>query len=234
MARRFWPGENPLGRTIQRVDAEDLTVVGVVTDAKIRSIGEEPRSFIYRPYSQAYSSFLTILARTSFDPERTALNLLATGREIDAELWVWQAKTMKQHLDMMLLPARLSALILTAFSVLALTLAAIGLYGTVSYTVSRRTREVGIMMSLGADRATVSRTLMSDGLKLVVVGGVLGFAMAFAGAKLVSGLLFNVSSFDVVTFLLVPLVLGATAMLAVYIPARRASRVDPAAALRAS
>ncbi len=233
MARRFWPGQDPLGHTIHRVDAEDLTVVGVATDAKIRSIGEDPRSFIYRPYSQAYNPFLTILARTSLDPERTALDLLAAGRELDPELWVWQTKTMKQHLDVMLLPARLSAVILSAFSVLALVLATIGLYGIVSYTVSRRTREVGIMMSLGADGATVSRMLMSNGLKLVVVGSVTGIAMAFAAAKLVSGLLFNVSSFDVMTFLLVPLVQGAAAMIAAYIPARRASRVDPAAALRA-
>ncbi len=233
MARRFWPGQDPLGRTIHRVDADDLTVVGVATDTKIRSIGEEPRSFIYRPFSQAYAPLLTVLARTSLDPERTALDLLAAGRELDPALWVWEAKTMKRHLEIMLLPARLSAVILCAFSVLALALAAIGLYGIVSYTVSRRTREVGIMMSLGADHVTVSRTLMSDGLKLVAVGGVLGVAIAFAAAKLVGGLLFNVSSFDVVTFLLVPLVLGAAAILAVYVPARRASRVDPAAALRA-
>jgi predicted permease len=233
MARRFWPGQNPLGRTIQRVDAEDLLVVGVVTDAKIRSIGEEPRPFIYRPYSQAYSSFLTILARTSMDPERTALDLLSVGRQVDPELWVWHSKTMKQHLNMMLLPARLSAVILSVFSALALVLAVIGLYGIVSYTVSRRTREVGIMMSLGADGSMVRRVLMSDGLKLVAAGGVLGFAMAFAAAKLVGGLLFNVSSFDLVTFLVVPLVLGGAALLAVYVPARRASRVDPSAALRA-
>ncbi len=233
MARRFWPGQDPIGRTIHREDAEDLTVVGVATDTKIRSIGEEPRSFIYRPYSQAYAPFLTVLARTSLDPEQTALDLLAAGRELDPELWVWQAKTMKQHLGIMLLPARLSAVILSAFSVLALALAAIGLYGIVSYAVSRRTREVGIMMSLGADHATVIRMLMSSGLKLVAIGGVIGLVMAFAAAKLVSGLLFNVSSFDLTTFLSVPLVLGAAAMLAAYIPARRASRVDPASALRA-
>jgi predicted permease len=233
MARRFWPGQDSLGRTIQRMGAGDLTVVGVATDAKIRSIGEEPRSFIYRPYSQAYTSFLNVLARTSLDPERTALDLMAAGRELDPELWVWQAKAMKQHLDIVTLPARLSAVILSAFSVLALALAAIGLYGIVGYGVSRRTREVGIRMSLGADRATVIRMLMSSGLRLVAVGGLVGLVMAFAAAKLVSGLLFNVSSFDLMTFLLVPLVLGAAAMLAAYIPARRASRVDPASALRA-
>jgi predicted permease len=233
MARKFWPGQDPIGRTIQREGSGDLTVVGVATDAKIRSIGEEPRSFIYRPYSQAYASFLNVLARTSIDPERTALDLLAAGRELDPELWVWQAQSMIQHLEIILLPARLSAVVLSALAVLALALAAIGLYGIVSYAVSRRTREVGIRMSLGADSGGVLRMLMASGLKLVAVGGVIGIIVAFAAAKLVSGLLFNVSSFDVMTFVLVPVVLGVAAMLAAFIPARRASRIDPAAALRA-
>ena len=232
MADKFWPGQDPLGRAIRRKDDGDLTVVGVVSTAKIRSIGESPRPFIYRSYSQEYTPFLNVLARTSIDPERTALDMLAAGRDFDPEIWVWEAKTMERYLAVQRLPARLSAIILSAFAVLALALASIGLYGIVSYAVSRRTREVGIRMSLGADRATVIRMLMGSGLKLVAVGSVTGLGLAFAAAKLVSSLLFNVSSFDPMTFLLVPLVLGAAAMLAAYIPARRASRVDPASALR--
>jgi putative ABC transport system permease protein len=218
---------------IRRESSDDLMVVGVVSNAKIRSIGEAPRSFVYRPYSQVYQSFLFVLARTSMDPERTALDMLAAGRELDPEFWVWEAKTMERHLGIMLMPARISAFIISAFAILALTLASIGLYGIVSYAVARRTREVGIRMSLGADGSRVVRMLMSSGLKLVAVGSVTGLAIAFAAAKLVSGLLFNVSSFDLMTFLTVPLVLGTAAMLAAYIPARRASRVDPASALRA-
>jgi putative ABC transport system permease protein len=233
MAEKFWPGQDPIGRTIRRENEGDLTVVGVASTAKIRSIGESPQPFIYRPYSQDYTPFLTVLARTSIDPEQTALDLLAAGRELDPELWVWETKTMERHLAVQRLPARLSALILSAFAVLALALASIGLYGIVSYAVSRRTREVGIRMSLGADGAMVIRMLMSSGMKLVAVGSAIGLAMAFAAAKLVSGLLFNVSSFDLMTFLTVPLVLGTAATLAAYIPARRASRVDPASALRA-
>ncbi len=233
MADKFWPGQDPLGQAIRRKDDEDLTVVGVVSTAKIRSIGESPRSFIYRPYSQDYTPFLNVLARTAIDPERTALDMLAAGRDLDPELWVWEAKTMDRYLAVQRLPARLSALILSAFAVLALALASIGLYGVVSYAVSRRTREVGIRMSLGADSTKVIRMLMSSGLKLVAIGGVIGLLMAFAAAKLVSGLLFSVSSFDAMTFLLVPLLLGAAATVAAFIPARRASRVDPAAALRA-
>ncbi len=232
MADKFWPGEDPVGRTIRRDDAEDLIVAGVVGNAKIRTIGEPPRSFIYRAYSQNYQSFLTIIARTSIDPERTALDMLAAGRELDPEFWAEETKTMERHLGIMLLPARLSALILSAFAVLALVLATIGLYGIVSYAVSRRTREVGIRMSLGADGGQVIRMLMGGGLKLVAVGSAIGLAIAFAAARLLAGLLFNVSALDPVTFLLVPLVLGAAAMFAAYIPARRASRVDPASALR--
>jgi predicted permease len=232
MARKFWPDEDPVGRILRRDDGNDLTVVGVVNDAKIRSLGEPPRSFLYRAYSQRYQSYYFVLARTTIDPERTALDMLAAGRELDPNLWAWEAKTMDRHLGVMLLPARLSALILSAFAVLALALASIGLYGIVSYAVSRRTREVGIRMSLGADGSRVVRMLMGSGMKLVAVGAVIGLLVALAAARLVGGLLFNVSTLDLTTFLLVPIVLIGAAMAAAYIPARRASRVDPATALR--
>jgi predicted permease len=232
MARKFWPNEDPVGRMLRREDGNDLMVVGVASDAKIRSLGEPPRSFLYRSYSQAYQSFYFVLARTSIDPERTALDMLAAGRELDPNLWAWEAKTMDRHLGVMLLPARLSALILSAFAILALALASIGLYGIVSYAVSRRTREVGIRMSLGADGAHVVRMLMGSGMKLVAVGSMIGLLVALAAARLVGGLLFNVSTLDLTTFLLVPIVLIGAAMMAAYIPARRASRVDPATALR--
>jgi predicted permease len=232
LAQKFWPDQDPVGRTIRREDASDLTVVGVTGNAKIRTLGEPPRPFIYRPYGQSMPPFYYVLARTSIDPERTVLDMLAAGRELDPELWVWEAKTMDRHLSIQLLPARLSAVILSAFATLALVLATIGLYGVVSYSVARRIREVGIRMSLGADGATVLRMLMGGGLKLVVVGVVTGLAIAFAAARLLASLLFNVSALDPVTFLLVPVVLGTSALLAAYVPARRASRIDPASALR--
>jgi predicted permease len=231
-AEKFWPGRDPVGQRIQRDDASDYTVVGVTQSTKIRTLGEPPRPFIYRSYNQDTPASFYVLARTSIDPEQTALDMMAAGRELDPELWVWEAKTMERHLGITLMPARMSALILSAFAALALGLAIIGLYGMVSYAVSCRAREVGIRMSLGADSARVVRMLMGSGLKLVVIGNVVGLAIALAAAKLVSGLLFNVSSLDLMTFLFVPVVLGAAAMLAAYIPARRASRVDPAAALR--
>ena len=232
MANRFWPGGDPLGHLIRRPQAEPLMVVGVVSNAKIRSLGEDPRPFLYRPYGQNYQSFFFVLARTSIDPGRTALDMLAAGRELDPDLWTWEAKTMDQHLGTVMLPARLSSMILTVFAAVALALVIIGLYGIVSYAVSRRTREVGIRMSLGADRGQMVRMLMASGVKVVAVGSIIGLVLALGASRLVGTLLFKVSASDLLTFVLVPVLLVTAAVLAAYIPARRASRVDPAAALR--
>ena len=157
---------------------------------------------------------------------------MAASREIDPEIWIWEAKSMARHLGIVLLPARLSALLLSVFGGLALTLASIGLYGIVSYAVSRRTREVGIRMSLGADTGSVVGLLMGSGLKLVAVGGAVGIVLAVAASRLLSGLLFQVSAFDPFTFIAAPVVLALAAIVAAFLPARRASRVDPVAALR--
>ena len=235
MARRFWEDGDAVGRLVLRRGEEDppWLVVGVASDAKVRTLGEAPRNMVYLPYSQVLSRSLTVVARTSIDPERTALALLAAGREVDPDLWVFETKTMDRHLALMRLPQQLSAFVLSAFGVLALALAAIGLYGVVSHGVSQRTQEIGIRMALGADGARVVRLLVAGGLRLVLVGGVLGLALAFAAARLLGGLLFEVDTLDPLTFVGVPLVLAAAALLAAWLPARRASRVHPVTALRA-
>ncbi len=235
MAQRFWPGGDAIGRLIRTVDDDDqdLVVVGVASDAKVRTLSEAPRNMIYRSYEQFFPRSLTVVARTSADPDRTALALLAAGREVDPNLWVWEMKTMERHLATMRLPAQLSAFVLAVFAVLSLALAAIGLYGVVSYAVSERTREVGIRMALGADPGSVVRLLALSGLRLVLIGTGIGLAGALVVTRLLSSLLFGVETFDPVTFAVVPLVLGATAGLAAYLPARRASRIDPVTALRA-
>jgi ABC-type antimicrobial peptide transport system permease subunit len=140
---------------------------------------------------------------------------------------------MARHLETMSLPIKLAALALTAFAGLALLMASIGLYGTVSYAVAQRTREVGIRLSLGADRSMVIRLLLWGGLRLVLIGAAIGLALATALAQLLQGLLFGVRAFDLITFAAVPLVLLGVALLAAWIPARRAGRVNPMAALRA-
>ena len=234
MARRFWEDGDAVGRLIRRRDEEDppWLVVGVAADAKVRSLGEAPRNMVYLPYSQRFARSLTVVARTSTDPERTALALLTAGREVDPDLWVFETKTMDRHLALMRLPQQLSALVLSAFGVLALALAAIGLYGVVSHGVSQRTQEIGIRMALGADGPRVIRLLVAGGLRLVLVGAALGLALALVAARLLGGLLFEVDTLDPLTFVGVPLVLAAAALLAAYLPARRASRVHPVTALR--
>ena len=155
---------------------------------------------------------MTAVARTSTDPERTALALQTAGREVEPDLRVFETKTMDRHLALMRLPQLLFAFVLSAFGVLAL--AAIGLYGVVSYTVSWRRREIGIRMALGADGTRVVRLLVAGGLRLVVAGGALGLALALAAARRLGGLLFEVDTLDPLTFIGVPLVLAAAILAA--------------------
>ena len=232
LARRFWPGEDAVGRMLRRPEGQDLLVVGVASNAKVRSLGEAPRPFVYLPYSQAYASWVTLIARTSLDPESTGLELLRAARAIDPDIWVWEVKTMERHLGIVLFPARLSATLLSVFAALALTLASVGLYGIVSYSVSQRSREMGIRMSLGANSGQVVRLLMGSAMKLVAFGGAVGLALAFLVTRTLDRLLFDVGTLDPVTFAAVPALLGSVALLAAYIPARRASRVDSVSALR--
>lgn len=232
MAERFWPGEDAVGR-IFRQGERDYTVVGVARDAKVRSLGESPRPFIYRPYDQAFSSGMTMVATTTGDDQEAVLDLLALGRSLEPELLVYETKTMDRHLGVSLLPHRLSAVIISAFGALALLLASIGLYGVVSYAVSTRSREVGIRMALGADPRLVVRMLTRGGLRLVAFGAVIGLVVAFVAARLLSGLLYGINPSDPISFLGVPLVLALVAFLAAWIPARRASAINPVRALKA-
>ncbi|UCG84815.1 MAG: ABC transporter permease [Gemmatimonadota bacterium] len=233
MARRFWPDGDAVGRMMRRSNGDELRVVGVASNAKIHSLGEVTQPFVYLPFSQDYTPFMTIVAKTSLDPGWTATQLVAAAKQLDQEAWLWDAKTMERHLGIVLLPARLSALLISVFAGLALTLATVGLYGIVSYAVSQRTHEMGIRMSLGADAGSVIRLLTGSGIRLVIVGGGIGLALALLLTRALSNLLFGVGAFDPATFLVVPTLLGAVALTAAYIPARRASRIDPVRALRA-
>ena len=231
MAERFYPGRSAVGATFRSNDVEH-TIVGVARDSKIRSLGEEPRSFVYRPFEQNYSSFMTVVASTTGDPEKLALDMLALSRSLDPEVQVFETKSMERHLAVALLPHRLAALVVSAFSGIALLLASIGLYGMVSYSVASRQREVGIRMSLGADPQSISKLLVKNGLVTAAIGGVVGLLLGALGARWIASLLFGVGSWDPITFLVVPLILGVVTVLAAWLPARRASRLDPVRALR--
>ena len=233
-AQRFFEDGDAVGRMLRRLgdDARDLLLVGVASNARVRSLSRAPELMVYLPYSQVYAPFLTAVVSTTADPEQTALALMNAGRQVDPDLWVWETKTMDQHLGIMLLPAQLSAFLLSVFAALALLLSSIGLYGVVSYAVAQRTREVGIRMALGADADRIVRLLAASGLKLVMVGTVIGLVASLALARLLSDLLFGVETFDLMTFVAVPVVLGLTVVVAAYLPARRAARLNPVTALR--
>jgi predicted permease len=234
-ARRFWPDGDAVGRLIRTADPsdDDLVVVGVAGNAMIRTLGEPPREMVYRTIAQHEARSLTVVARTSGDARSTMLALMAAGRSLDPEFWVWEMKTLDRHLAVVRLPAELSAFILAAFALLALTLASVGLYGVVSYAVAQRKREMGIRVALGADPGRIVRLLAFDGLRLVLIGSVLGMAAALGVMQLLRGLLFGGGAFDPATLVAVPIILGACASLAAYLPARRIRRVDPMLALRA-
>jgi hypothetical protein len=184
---RFWPGESAVGRTID-VAIEgwvDPMIVGVVSTAKIRGLGEAPRPFIYLPYAQETNAWTSVIARTQGDAQATATDLYRLLRESYPEAIISENKTMAEHIGIMLIGRRLSAVLATVFAIVALTLAIIGLYGVVSYAVSRRAREMGIRMSLGAEPTSVVRLMVKGGMRLVVFGGV--FHLPLRGLALRSG-----------------------------------------------
>jgi ABC-type antimicrobial peptide transport system permease subunit len=208
-------------------------VVGVTRTTKVRTLGEDPRPFIITSLAQEFSVSSMLVARTNGDADRTATQMLATLREIDPALMAIQVKTMSRHLAAMLLPARLGAMAFTLFAALALALAVLGVYGVVSYAVARRTREVGIRLAVGAQPGALVRLLMREGVALVAAGIVVGLLLGLAGAQVLHSLLFGVSGVDPLTFIGAPVLLMLVGALAAFLPARRASRVDPASVMRA-
>lgn len=236
-ANRFWPGQSAVGRRFRSPGGggsatREFEVVGVVNTARIRSLGEEPRPFVYVPLAQRPIETLWLVARTEGSADPVGPSLLRAIREIEPDAFVIRTYTMARHLDIMALPIKLGASALGAFALLALVMASTGLYGTVSYAVAQRTREVGIRLSLGANQGMVVRLLLWSGLRLVLAGALAGLAMALVASRLLQGFLVGVGSLDPTTFVAVPLVLLAVALLAAWLPARRAGRVSPIAALR--
>ena len=205
---------------------------GVVANIEVQSLSEPPVSLVYLPYTQVDNVMLNFVARTSFDPEQTALAMVAAGRDLDPQLMVLETKTMARHLALPRLPARLGAVVLSTFAVLALCLAVIGLYGVVSYTVASRSREVGIRMALGANaqahRSTPRRQRGAVGARRMRDRTHPGIPVVASRQRSLD----RRAATDPVAFLGAPLILVMTAVLASYLPARHASRMDPVAALR--
>lgn len=230
-AERFWPNGAAIGQIIH-TEYGDARVVGVVETVKIRTIGEAPRPFIYRPFTQRYSNSITAVVQTRANAEGLLAAAFTELAALEPDLVFIETRTMERHLSALLVLHRLGAWAIGAVAALALLLAVIGLHGVVSYAVASRTREVGIRMSLGADRQGVVRMMMRGGMRLVALGVLAGLALSFAGASLVRSLLYGVQPFDPITFFGVPVLLIAISVFAAWLPARRASRIDPVRALR--
>jgi len=230
-AERFWPGQSAVGKTV-RTGGQDRTVIGVVETGKYRSLGEPPTEFMYLPQRELFISGMTLAARSSSDPHTLLGEISRLVRAMDPDLPVFDARTMEEHLGIALLPARLGGTVLGVFGLLGLSLAAVGMYGVMAYSVARRGRELGIRLALGADKTRVLKLVMGEGMRLAVLGMVLGLGAALGASRLVKGLLYGVSAVDPLAFVGVPLLLVTVAALAVYIPARRAAAVPPMTALK--
>jgi predicted lysophospholipase L1 biosynthesis ABC-type transport system permease subunit len=228
-ARRFWPQGTALG---QRMSSGERTyeIVGIARDGKYLSLGEEPRPYMYFPALQMPGD-VKLIVRTGGEP-RALLD--AARREVAAvpDIDVLNARTMDDRVAGSLLPQRIAGAALWSFGLLALLLAAIGLYGVVAYSVAMRTREIGVRIALGAPRQAVLSAVIRESLWLVVIGALIGLPAAWGVTRFIRGFLLGLSPADPLGYVAATLLLGAVTLVASWIPARRASRVDPMIALR--
>ena len=235
MARRLFPNESPLGKRFGQggpEHSEDIEIIGIVTDAKYGDLMEEPQPMAYYPHSQSIDFLSNFEVNFSGQPNAIISETRRAIKEINRDIPIGEVVRMSEYVDRSLAHQRLIANVSSFFGILALMLACIGLYGIMSYSVARRTNEIGIRMALGAGRADVLRLVIREGLTPVLLGVCIGLPAAIAGGRLVSSLLFRLSPTDPLTLVIATLLLLAVAMLAGYLPARRATRVDPMTALR--
>ncbi|PYT46357.1 MAG: hypothetical protein DMG47_05040 [Acidobacteria bacterium] len=233
MAKAIWPGQEPLGKRFAIVkEPELLQVIGVVGTAVIGQIGEDPQPIAYVPMRQQYSPFATLVVRTNSNPEPLIGAVRTQVQQIDKNLAFTNAQTVQQILGQGLWAARMGAALLGLFGALALILASIGIYGVLSYSVAQRTSEIGLRMALGAQPRQVLGLVLKQGMLLAMIGAAVGIVVALPVACMAAGLLYGVSATDPLTYLGITVLLMAVALLACYLPARRATRIDPLIALR--
>jgi putative ABC transport system permease protein len=232
MAKRFWPDQDAIGKRFKFFGQDFFNqVVGIAKDSKYNFIGEEPTPFIYQATSQVYQPQVSLFVKAAL-PQAVLGTVRGEVQQLDRALPLTNVFTLADIFGQALWAPRMAASLLAVFAGLSLVLAIIGIYGVMAYAVSQRTRELGIRMALGASRADVVRLVVMQGFRLTLIGVGLGLAASLAVTRLITSLLYNVSATDLVTFTVVPLLLSAAALGASYLPALRATRIDPMVALR--
>ncbi|MFL6212366.1 MAG: ABC transporter permease [Blastocatellia bacterium] len=235
MARTYWPGADAVGKRLKRgginSKAPWLTVVGVVASVRQYALDTDSRVAFYTPHEQTMGN-LYVVVRTTNDPRSIITAVTDQARAMDPNVPIYDVKTMDQRVSESLARRRFAMVALGLFAVVAMTLAGIGIYGVMSYTVTERTREIGIRMALGSPTRDVLKVVIGQGMALAGIGVALGLAGAFAATRLMASLLYGVSATDPLTFAVISLVLTGVALAACFVPARRATRVDPMIALR--
>jgi putative ABC transport system permease protein len=229
---RFWPDEDPIGRRFHFITEEfKIEVVGVVQDTLL-VLGQPAQPIVYLPYKQRFAGAVNVIIRSQGDPGVSLGQVQEAIRAIDSELPATNVRTIDQTLDQALWAPRFGAALLGVFGLLALALAMVGIFGVMSYSVSQRTREIGVRIALGAQGKSILRLVVRQGMILVALGLVIGLLLALAASSVLTSMLYEISAVDPVTFFGISGLLCLAAMLACYLPARRATKVDPIVALR--
>ncbi len=236
MARTLWPGEDPIGKrfSIKSATGPFIEVIGVAADGQYMFFSPEHQPYFYLPLAQNYSSFRSLQIRSSVPPESLIPAVQQVIRNVEPDLPLIDVRTMDQVVQGLggLFIFRLAASLAAIMGFLGLVLAVVGVYGVVSFSVTRRTQEIGIRMALGADRYDIMKLVSRQGRRLVIAGVVVGVVVACALTHAIGKLLMGVSATDPATYTFVVVLLSAVTLLAGWIPARRATRVDPMQALR--
>ncbi len=233
LARDYWPGQDPLGKQIELNKDQPITIVGLVKHARVSSLEQDNKEgFYYLPMSQSPSRELDIVVRTAANPRSMTDAIRNAVRQVDSNQAVYDLRTLDQMIDSSLVSRRFIVVLLSTFAGLALLLSALGLYGVISYGVHMRMRELGIRMALGAGRSDVLALVLRRGMELAVAGLAIGIVATFVAGRVLSSMLFATSLFNPLTLLATSALLAATVLLASYLPARRASKLDPMRTLR--
>src|ERR1700686_3608034 len=233
MVKQHWPNEDAIGKRFHFIGDMTLReIVGVAANSVINEVGEEPQPIVFLPMAQDYVPAATLHVRTNGNPENVVASTRVALQSLDPNLAIPNVFTIEQILSQALWAPRAGGVLLALFGALALVLSAVGVYGVLSYSVNQQTREIGLRMAMGAQRGDVMRLILGQGLRLTVVGLGLGLLVALGLMRVLVSLLFDVRAYDPLTYTAVTLLLTAVALLACYIPARRAMRVDPMVALR--